>query len=190
MENKRLFIAVYLPMQVRETLHELGRRVLKKYDSARPVKAANMHITLKFLGNVPSCDIDQIYTAISGGIIAFKSFIFEIDGIIDAFPDKKRARILFAGIGEGKQELNVLYSSLEESLERVCKQFNTRAGRKDFMAHVTLARFCNPEDITEQINEAGTLIPFRVECKKVIIFESILKPGETRYTKLKEFSLK
>ena len=187
---KRLFIAVDLPLEVRETLHELGCRVLKKCDSARPVKTNNMHITLKFLGDVRSDDMNLLNTAISGGILSFKSFTFEIDGKIDAFPDKKRARTLFTGIGEGKQELQLLYLSIGESLERVCDQFNTRAGRKDYIAHITLARFSYPEDISEAIDEAGTIIPFRISVRNITLFESILGPGGARYTKLKEFSLK
>jgi len=190
LKNKRLFIAVELPVIARKAVHQLGSRVLKNFDGARSVKAANMHITLKFLGSIPGDNIDLISDTIAGAVESFNNFSFEIDGKIDAFPNKKRARTVFSAIGEGKLEFKMLYLSLEESMGRASKQFGIRTGQKDFIAHITVARFRNPGDITYAIIEAGKILPIRIECKSVALYESILDPGGVRYTKLREFSLK
>jgi 2'-5' RNA ligase len=190
LENKRLFIAVEIPLEVREAMHGFSLNVLENCDTARPVKITNMHITLKFIGSVPEDCFDMINDTIKIAVSCFKCFSFELDGKIDAFPDKKKARTVFVSIGEGRQKLKELYLCLEESLERACDQFNIKAGRKDFVAHITLARLRYPEDIREAIKDAGSILPFRINVRAIALFESILDPGGARYTKLGEFSLK
>ena len=179
-----------LPSYIKEAVCKFSLYVLENCDSVRPVKTTNMHITLKFLGGVPADGIDMIKTAIRVAVSSFKSFSFEVDGKIDAFPDKRRARTVFAGIGEGRQELKDLYLSLEGSLERVYNQFGIKASRRDFTAHITLARFRHPEDITEAVRDAGNIVPIGIRCKDIVLLESILDPGGARYIKLGEFSLK
>lgn len=190
LENKRLFIAVDLPLEIKETVYEFSSRVLENCDSVRPVKTANIHITLKFMDGVPADGIDIINTTVKIAVSSFKSFSFELDGKIDAFPDKKKARTVFTSIGEGRKKLKNLYLCLEESLERACSQFNIKAGRNDFIAHITLARLRYPEDITKAIRDAGSILPIRIKVRTIALFESILDPGGARYTKLGEFSLK
>ena len=190
LEYKRLFIAAELPVTARETVYQLGSRVLNNCDGGIAVKAVNMHITLKFLASVSEDNLDIISDGINNGASTFNSFSFEIDGKIDAFPNKKRARTVFSTIGEGKHELKLLHLSIEESLGRVSKQFRVWAAPNDFIAHITIARLRHPGDITYAINEAGTILPIRVECKSIALFESMLEPTGVRYTKLREFSLK
>ncbi len=189
-ENKRLFIAVEIPLEVGEEMYEFSSRVLENCDTVRPVKIANMHITLKFMGDVPEDGIDIINDTLKIAVLSFKSFSFELDGKIDAFPDKKKARTVFISIGEGRQKLKDLYLCLEESLERECSQLNIKADRKDFVAHITLARLRHPEDIREAIRDAGSILPFRIKVRAIVLFESILDPDGARYIKLGEFSLK
>ena len=190
LKNKRLFIAAEIPHAARKAVHHLGSRVLKDFDDARSVKEDNIHITLKFLGNISEDSIDLLSNTIAGAASSFNNFSFEIDGKIDAFPNKKRARTVFSAIGEGKLEFKLLYLSLEESLGRASSQFRVKAGPNDFVAHITIARLRHPGDITYAIKKAGMIPPARIECRKIALFESILDPGGVRYTKLKEFSLK
>lgn len=189
-ENKRLFIAVEIPLDIREEMYEFSSRVLENYDTVRPVKIANIHITLKFMGDVPADGIDVIKATIKMAVSSFKSFQFELDGKIDAFPDKKRARTVFISVGEGRQKLKDLYLCLEEYLVATCSQFNIKAGRKNFVAHITLARLRYPEDIREAVRDAGSILPFRINVRAIALFESILDPDGARYTKLGGFSLK
>jgi 2'-5' RNA ligase len=190
LKNKRLFIAVELPPTARKAVHQLGSRVFNNFGDVRSIKAANIHITLKFLGNIFTDNIDLISDTISSVAASFNNFSFEIDGKIDAFPNKKRARTVFSSIGEGKLEFKLLYLSLEESLQRDCRQFGVKGGSNDFIAHMTIARVRHPGDITYAIREAGTIPLIRIECRSIALFESILDPAGVRYTKLREFSLK
>ena len=190
LENKRLFIAIEIPPAARKAVYWLGSWVLKNCDGARSVKEDNIHITLKFLGSTPEDNIDPISDAITGAALSFNHFPFEINGEMDAFPNKERARVVFSAIGEGRLKLKLLYLSLEESLERGCRQFGVKAGPNDFMAHITIARLRHPGDITYAIIKAGTIPPVWIECRKIALFESMLGTAGVRYTKLREFSLK
>lgn len=190
LKNKRLFIAAEIPHAARKAVHQLGTRVFDNFGDVRSVKVTNIHITLKFLGNIFTDNIDLISDAISSVATSFNSFSFEIDGKIDAFPNKKRARTVFSSIGEGKHELKLLYLGLEESLQRACRQFGVKAGSNDFIAHITIARVCHPGDITYAIKEAGASSPIRIDCRNIALFESILDHGGVRYIKLREFGLK
>ena len=190
LKNKRLFIAVELPPAARKTVHQLGSRVFNNFGDVKSVKVANIHITLKFLGNIFTDNIDLISDTISSTAASFNNFPFEIDGKIDAFPNKKRARTVFSSIGEGKLEFKLLYLGLEESLQRDCNQFGVKAGSNDFIAHITIARVRHPGDITCAIKEAGAIPPIRIECRSIALFESILDPTGVRYIKLREFTLK
>ena len=189
MKNKRLFIAVEIPATARKAVYQHASRMLENCDDARPVKAANMHITLKFLGGIPVDNIDLISNAITRAVSSIGIFSFEINGKIDAFPNKKKARTVFSQIGGGIRELRLLYSSLEEALGSVLEQYGVKAKPGDFMPHITIARLRHPADITYAISEAGNILPVRIDCKSMSLFESMLDPGGARYTKLGEFSL-
>jgi len=190
LKNKRLFIAAELPPAARGAVYQQGARILRNFTDARPVKAANIHITLKFLGNILYDNIDLISDAISSAASSFNNFSFEINGEMDAFPDKKRARTVFSAIGEGKLEFKLLYLGLEESLGRACGRSGVKAAPDDFIAHITIARLRHPGDITYSIKKAGTIRPIRIACRKIALFESVLDHSGARYTKLREFSLK
>lgn len=190
MENKRLFIAAEIPVEARKAVYQLGSSVLKNCDDARPVKASNLHLTLKFLGNIPVDNIDLLNDAITDATLSFNKFSFVIDGKINAFPNKKKARTVYSAIGEGGTEFKLLYLSLEESLERDYRRFRIKNSPNDFIAHITIARLRHPVDINYAINEAGTISPMKIECKNIVLFESMLESTGVRYTKLREFSLK
>ena len=190
MIHKRLFIAVELPCTVRKAVCQLGSRVLKNFSGVRSVKAANIHITLKFLGSISVDNIDLISDTISIAAASFNKFSFEINGKIDAFPNKMRARTVFSAVGEGRLEFKLLYLSLEEALQGACRQSGVKAGSNDFIAHITIARLRHPVDISYAIKKAGMIPPARIECRKISLFESILDHEGVQYTKLSEFTLK
>ena len=190
LKNKRLFIAVEIPDAARKTVYQYASRVFENCGDVRPVKEAEMHITLKFLGSISGDNIDLLSNAIAGAVSSISIFSFEVNGTIDAFPSKKKAKIIFFQVGEGVRELRLLYSSLEGGLGSAIEQSKGKVKPDDFIPHITIARMRRPSDIIYTISEAGKILPVRIECKSISLFESILDSGGTRYTKLREFSLK
>jgi 2'-5' RNA ligase len=99
------------------------------------VKPEQIHITLKFLGEVGEERLGDLKAALHRSAEHFSGFFFSLHGI-GCFPDSSRARVLWAGADAGKPELEALSRSVEE--ETVSAGFPP--SDKPFSAHLTLAR--------------------------------------------------
>ena len=127
----RLFVALSLPDEIRERLEELEDRL----PGARWVPADNLHITLRFLGEVDggtAHDVDAELTGLRG-----TGFQVSLAGL-DCFGEGPKTRALFARV-EPCEPLSRLQQKVEQAVQRAGLK---PEGRK-FKPHVTLARFRN-----------------------------------------------
>lgn len=124
----RLFVGLGLPDTHRDTLSMLERGI----PGARWVEADNYHVTLRFIGEVPESDADDIHTALSG--VRFDAFQLALAGV-GHFGKLRKARSLWAGI-EPADPVRHLHAKIESAV--------VRAGfppeERRFRPHVTLAR--------------------------------------------------
>ncbi len=186
-ETKSLFIAVDIPDQVKTTLGSIQDVLKPKIRSAKWVKREGMHITIKFLGQCKVSDIqkmDQILDKIAGKIDKFE-FTLSSLGV---FPSLKRARVLWAGAGEGFREFRELAKATDNNLIKLGFIPEKRA----FNAHITLARIRDPYPIDGEILEqAGrSLSPDPMTAESLVLYESQLSPKGAHYVKLSEHQLK
>ncbi|MBT3703504.1 MAG: RNA 2',3'-cyclic phosphodiesterase [Alphaproteobacteria bacterium] len=129
----RLFVAVDLPLDVRERLHQMGGGV----PGARWLDVEKLHLTVRFIGDVPE---DQARDSIAElAEIDFPAFDLTLDSV-GCFGEGRKTRILWAGI-QPSPELLALKSKLDVAL--------TRAGvdadrHHKFSPHITLARLRHP----------------------------------------------
>jgi 2'-5' RNA ligase len=130
----RAFVAVFPPPEIRRVLVEAARR-LPRTGEVRWVRPANVHLTLKFLGEVPEEDLDRVAEALEPVCDRHEPFEVEPTGF-GAFPSTRRGRILWAGIGEGSERLRALAEDVEDSLERLGFEREARA----YFPHLTLGR--------------------------------------------------
>lgn len=124
----RLFVAVPLPAQVRQSLAAISSGV----PGARWTQPDNLHLTLRFIGEVAEPDAYDIAEALS--LVDGRPFQVGLRGV-GQFGDRRRARVLWAGV-EPQAEVQSLYGRIENKLKRVGLAPD---GRK-FQPHVTLAR--------------------------------------------------
>ena len=99
----------------------------------RPVERENIHLTLKFLGNIGFARLDEIRNAMRG--VNFQPFPIEIMGA-GAFPSLKKLNIVWVGIGEGWTRVQQVFEQTEKLLYRVGFSHETRP----FSPHITIAR--------------------------------------------------
>ncbi len=130
----RVFIAVFPPLQVRETLRRTARNLPVK-GGVRCIKPSNIHLTLKFLGDTGEEDLDEIGAAIAAVCGKHEPFEIEPRGF-GAFPSDRKARILWAGIDEGSEQLR----SLAKDLENTLAPLGFARERGVFTPHITLCR--------------------------------------------------
>lgn len=191
-QTLRAFIAVPLSATVTEELGKLQQQ-LSRACPARTVRwipAKNIHLTLHFLGDILPERIDPIKEAL--GVVArnVPPFAFTA-GQLGAFPNANRPRVVWVGVEDTSSWLLLLHEAVNESLERIGFQRETRR----FSPHLTLGRIyrrASQEDVGEvgkviSATEVGTL--GTVQTETVIFFQSVLKPSGAEYTPLATFKL-
>jgi 2'-5' RNA ligase len=131
----RLFIAVELPISMRRRLAPLLKQLAGLDPGIRPVRADGLHVTLRFLGRVETATEEPIHDLAVRVASATAPFRLSLDGL-GAFPGRSRPRVLWAGVGEGRRELEQLAESLGPGLAAL--GWSPAPG--PFRAHCTLAR--------------------------------------------------
>ena len=130
----RIFVAVFPPPEVRRALVGAARE-LPVAGEVRWARPENVHLTLKFLGDVPEDALGRVADTLEPVSLRHEPFEAELSGF-GAFPSARRARILWAGIGEGSEPLRDLARDVEASLEPLGFEREDRA----YVPHLTLGR--------------------------------------------------
>lgn len=129
----RLFVALELSQEVRETITALVRELKPLDESWKWTRAENLHITLKFLGEIPTEQVERII-AVLRQVPFDQTLPLKFQGL-GFFPNERRPRVLWIGI-DAPEGLPALAKSIEAALESVGVPREERA----FTPHLTLAR--------------------------------------------------
>jgi 2'-5' RNA ligase len=178
----RIFIGIDLPENIKENLKEIIEKV-KKIKEAKLVKIENLHITLKFLGEVEEEKIEVINRTLQHCADKSKSFNVKIKGI-GVFPSEKKVRVLWAGIEDG-EDLKNLNRKIEDALKNLGFE-----KEKEFVAHITIARFKsipNLNFIKELITKYQDILFGEILVKNFQLYESKLTPLGPIYKVIKKY---
>ena len=135
----RTFIGISLePSIVAEISQELSY-LKHKFPNIKWVKSQNIHITLKFLGNVEPNDLRIIFNEVSQIGKTILPFALSIQSVT-LLPDSKRPRVVCAGTGMGTEELVALQGKVDEC----CANFINSNDKKKYSPHFTLGRIKKP----------------------------------------------
>lgn len=185
----RLFVAVHLPDEMKEELYaSFSGSVKGRVRGLRFVPPANVHITLKFLGETDEGLIPSIEEALKA--VAEETGLFTMNvGGAGAFPDVKRPRVVWAAVKDGRDELVQLAKAVETALESL----GFERERRPFRGHVTVARVKVPaaaKAVGEVVaaNEGRDFGSF--EVKGFSLVKSELKPDGAVYIDVRKFGLK
>ncbi|MBI4626401.1 MAG: RNA 2',3'-cyclic phosphodiesterase [Verrucomicrobia bacterium] len=178
--TERLFVALALPAPVRDALAALAQP-LPGVTWTRPEQ---LHITLRFLGDVPVDKIEPMIARLAGVRVA--PFVLPVEGT-GAFPPNRPPRIVWAGTGSGHPHLFQLRQRLDDSLLAAGVQFDVRT----FHAHATLAR-CSERAgaaLTHwlHVHREFAAPPFWVDAFE--LYASDLQPGGAVHTLKHRFPL-
>lgn len=147
------------------------------------VKPENIHITMRFLGNITSSTVEKIFEEIKK--VQFTSFDVKIQGI-GAFPHLRYPRVVWAGMTEGADQMRSIFSQLEPSLRRL----GFAPDSKGFSPHLTLARVKsgrNKAELAKCINENADYEFGIVRAECLRLKRSNLTPKGPIYSTLKSF---
>ena len=169
---------------------ELGAAIESLRPAARDVAwvaPGNLHLTLKFLGEVAEARIDAIVGALRGAASSLSAFDAELGGL-GAFPSPARPRVVWAGVTVGAGAMGDLAGRVDDALA----QLGFAREARPFSAHVTLGRVRyqsrNPA-LTEALRAAAGRAFGQVRVARASLMRSELAPRGARYTELAAVSL-
>jgi RNA 2',3'-cyclic 3'-phosphodiesterase len=180
----RTFLAIDLPSSLHEAIGKKQKELKSSLPGINWVKSENLHITLKFLGDTPESQIDDLRKVVEQAVKGTSPFVMTLRGF-GAFPDKRAPRTLWTGID---CEENVL-ENLATQVEAVVIPLGFPEEGKPFRPHLTLARIKKDyRELGKVIEKSGVLAdPFifgRLLVEQVTLFKSDLRPTGSVYTKL------
>lgn len=182
----RSFIAIELPETVKSALAELQQEFENCGADIRWVKPDNIHLTLKFLGNIEEKSVEKIVKTIDGICNKYAAFSLEVRGT-GVFPNIKSPRVLWVGI-IGNSVLEGLQKELEDGMASI--EFE-RESRK-FTPHLTLGRFratVKKEKLLDKIESYKNSSFGLIDVKSILLMRSVLKPSGAEYAKIAEIPL-
>ncbi len=176
----RVFVALDIPDEVRRKISEFRAGLEAVCPQARWARVDGMHVTLKFIGEVPPPKVEQINAALAAIRSAARvEMNFRGAGY---FPDERHARVFWIGIA-GTANLGELAAAIEQRLEPLGIAREQRA----FHPHLTLARFKSREGL-EQLREAvkayGALEFGATRAAELYLYQSKLERGGAEYTRI------
>ena len=187
----RAFIAVELPLDIRKTVCAATSKLQNEVAGlVRWVPIENMHLTLKFLGDVSPSNIDLLSGMLRAETDLFHCFELRLIGL-GSFPSLKRPRVIYIGI-----QAPAVLESLQRGIESASHRLGYESEERGFSPHLTIGRVKQNATVTEQqmirraleetkIDSLGTA---RVDS--VELFKSDLKPTGSVYTRLFSAPLK
>jgi len=177
----RTFLAVEIPENIRKVIHDFIQIEAKKELPIKWVAFENLHITLKFLGEIDDKMKAEITPAIAEISQKHNPFGVQFAGL-GCFPNPRNPRIVWVGVKQGGEELCAIAADLENELAR----FGFKE-EKRFHPHLTIGRvrqFCKVDDIL-----AKKVLPDVFRVDSVVLFKSTLRPDGPTYEKLDDYVL-
>ena len=178
----RTFIAVEISGEPREALLRYSQRLQTHDAKVRWVRPEQMHMTLKFLGEISEDQAAPISDALARIAEGAAPFEAEVRGL-GGFPSLARPRVLWAGIEEGKQEL----VRLADQVEHEMRKLRFPKEKRGFTPHLTLGRVKSPKGLdpvcAKMQKDVGHCFG-RFTVQEVVFFQSVLSPSGATYTVL------
>jgi 2'-5' RNA ligase len=152
------------------------------------VQRHNLHLTLKFLDEVPLESLPQVIAAVQKAAAALEPFELEIRQA-GAFPSASRPRTLWLGTGQGSEPLGKLHAALESEL----KPLGFPKEHRRFAAHLTLGRVRGPgpelHELAPLIQENAEFSAGQFPVAELVVFSSQLTPQGPIYEALSRAAL-
>ncbi len=188
----RAFIAIELPPATQEAIQKQTARLHQSLgdQSIRWVQPANLHITLKFLGDIAAAHLDFIKQSLTRLVDSHSAFDLQIGGL-GSFPNSKRPRVLWVGL-----HAPAAFTSLQSDVEASMVKLGYEKEERPFSSHLTIGRVKQNPSLNElqkirttlDTIQLGNIHTTRVDS--IHLYQSDLKPTGPVYTDLFSAKLK
>ena len=198
MDAIRAFIAIELPDLLRHELDSVTHRLQEQCAVAggeasrkavRWVPASNIHLTLKFLGEVSTANVQALARMLKAEAVRHSPFDILVTGI-GAFPNVRRPRVIWVG-----SEAPANLAHLQRAIEAETRALGYPTEERPFSPHLTLGRIsqnATPPEATAVAQALSMVSVAELGClhvDRVHLFQSDLRPSGAVYTSLYSFRL-
>jgi 2'-5' RNA ligase len=182
----RTFIAIEIPEEFKTALAELQNDLRRARAGVSWTSPENIHLTLKFLGEVEESRVAEISAACARVAGTSRPFALQL-GFPGVFPDARRPRVIWAGL---QGEVEVL-SALQKDLEERISAIGLKGDEKEFHPHLTVGRVKSARNSRELIARAELydLPPLSFDVREIVLIRSVLHPAGAQYTPMARASL-
>jgi len=187
----RLFVAIALPGPVRAEIIRAQQELqpLVPRTVARWTRPDQFHLTLRFLGAIPTDGIETLKQSVSVVCRNARPLALRAEGV-GFFPNARLPRVIWAGVNDAENRL----VDLQQRLEIAVHPFSPEPGEKNFAGHITLGRLKNPPPA--DVQKLVARVPALTKCpfgdwtaREVEIIQSELSATGARYTSLAKLAL-
>jgi 2'-5' RNA ligase len=187
----RAFIAVEIPLGIRQAVCKATSTLQKEIGPlVRWVPVENMHLTLKFLGDVSPTNVDMLNQMLRAEADLFPCFDLHLTGL-GSFPSLKRPRVIYIGI-----QAPAALEALQRGIESASRRLGYESEERGFSPHLTIGRVKQNIRSTEQQIIRHALEAIQVDSlgtarvDSVHLYKSDLRPTGSVYTRLYSAPLK
>ena len=187
----RTFIAIETPPGILQGVAEATAELRRAIGSlVRWVPVQNMHLTLKFLGDVAPSNVDMLSQMLRTEVELFPCFDMHLGGV-GVFPSLKRPRVIYIGI-----QAPAALEALQRSIESAAGRLGYESEERGFSPHLTIGRVKQGLTVAEQQLIRRTLEDTTIDSlgtarvDSVHLYKSDLKPSGSVYTRLYSAALK
>lgn len=192
MASLRTFIAIELSEDLRKEIGLLQDQLRSQMPrgSVRWVRPEGIHLTLKFLGDTPQEQVDQVKAALSEAAAKAGPFRITVRGL-GCFPNTRRPRVIWVGLEEPTGTLR----RLRDAVEAHVAPLGYPTEKRTFSPHLTVGRvqrhasLSEVRDIGQKVAASTTGLVGEMEVASVCYIKSDLKPSGAVYTTLLETTL-
>ena len=179
----RCFMAVECDdEQVLSGFREVGARLRATGADLKLVETENVHLTLKFLGEIPEARAREVAETVKE--IRFQPFSFKVEEV-GVFPSTSRPNVVWAGITDGVTELAAVFEDLDTRLSRL----GFERERRRFSPHLTICRVRsgrNRDQLAAELAELSDMVFGSVKVDRVTLKKSVLTRQGPVYSTLAE----
>jgi len=180
-DSWRIFCAIELTQTTRHLVLAHIARLKEKVPHAKAswARDANLHLTLKFLGEIPAASVTDFSNAVSLAVRRVRPFAINLEQT-GVFPPHGRSRVLWIGINDPSTHLAELHAHLEEEAAQTGFAKETRA----FHPHLTIARLRQADNARALANAHKQMEfePLKINVAELLVIRSELRSEGSKYT--------
>ncbi len=179
-ESWRVFCAIELPQTARELVLKHIARLQEAVPDAKASwsRDSNLHLTLKFLGDIPRASVADVSAAASRALAGTSSFSIRLEHT-GVFPKPAQARVLWIGLNDFSGKLGELQARLENEIANVGFEKDSRP----FHPHLTIARTRQPQSARTLASTHLQLefAPVEILVSELLVIRSVLSSAGSKY---------